>query len=288
MAQPIHNQVTIEAELRAPVATAQLMHFNLTEPANNVMHMADVYRLDLCLTPRPRNARASYCDRWNPHRFERLGNVFLAPPGQAMRVRSDDTCRQSSIVCQLNPEPMREWLEDDLAWTDPGLAASLDIRDANIRRLLMRLAEEARNPGFASEMMVGLLAAQTVIELGRYCKTFNESSDTGGLAPWRLKRIEERLQEVREAPTLAELAELCQLSVRQLARGFRVSRRCSIGDYVANNRVEHARHLLASGQSIKSVAYSLGFSTPSSFCFAFRRATGQTPRGFRNSVAGGV
>lgn len=282
------NVMTIEAEVRAPVATAQLVQFHLSEPADNVMHTADVYRLDLCLTPRPRNARASYPDRWNPHRFERLGSVFLAPPGEPMRVRSDDVCRQSSIICQLNPEPMRAWLDDDLEWTDPGLAASLDIGDATIRGLLLRLAAEARHPGFASEMLVGLIAAQMAIELGRYCKTFNANNATGGLAPWRLRLIEERLQEVRESPTLIELAELCQLSVRQLARGFRVSRNCSIGDYVASNRVEHARRLLATGQSIKSIAYSLGFSTPSSFCFAFRRATGQTPRGFRNSTARGA
>ncbi len=210
--------------------------------------------------------------------------MFLAPPGEAMLVRSDDICRQSSLICQLNPEPMRAWLEDDLEWSDPCLAANLDIRDANIRGLLLRLAEEARHPGFASEMLVGLIAAQMAIELGRYRNT-TAANTGGGLAPWRLRLIEERLQEVRESPTLAELAELCQLSVRQLARGFRASRGCSIGDYVALNRVEHARCLLATGQSIKSVAYSLGFSTPSSFCFAFRRVTGQTPREFRNSAA---
>lgn len=287
MGHLVSNMMTIEAEVRVPVATAQLVQFHLAEPADNVMHIPDVYRLDLCLTPRPRNARASYRDRWNPQRFERLGTVFLAPPGEAMVVRSDDTCRQSSLICQLNPEPMRAWLEDDLEWSDPSLAANLDIRDANIRSLLLRLAEEARHPGFASEMLVGLIAGQMAIELGRYRKTFSTNT-TGGLATWRLRLIEERLQEVRESPTLAELAELCQLSVRQLARGFRVSRNCSIGDYVALNRVEHARRLLATGQSIKSVAYSLGFSTPSSFCFAFRRATGQTPREFRNSTARGV
>jgi AraC family transcriptional regulator len=46
-------------------------------------------------------------------------------------------------------------------------------------------------------------------------------------------------------------------------------------------RVEHARRLLAADQSVKAIAYSLGFASPSGFCFAFRRATGETPREFR-------
>src|SRR3546814_9741860 len=35
--------------------------------------------------------------------------------------------------------------------------------------------------------------------------------------------------------------------------------------------------------SVKAVSYSLGFSSPSSFCYAFRRATGVTPREFRRA-----
>jgi AraC family transcriptional regulator len=86
---------------------------------------------------------------------------------------------------------------------------------------------------------------------------------------------------VREAPTLAELAALCRLSVRQLTRGFRASRGCSVGEYVAQSQVDHARQLLARDESVKAVAHSLGFSSPSKFSSAFRRATGQTPRQFR-------
>ena len=95
-----------------------------------------------------------------------------------------------------------------------------------------------------------------------------------------MRLIDECLREMRAAPTLTELASLCQLSVRHLTRGFRTSRGCSIGDYLASNRINHAKALLASGQSVKEVAYTLGFSSPSSFCFAFRSATGVPPREF--------
>lgn len=276
--------MTIDAEIRVPVATAQLARFHVTEPADNILREEETYWLDLCLTPRPRNARACYRDHWGPHRFERIGNVFLLPPGQTMRARSDGGATQASILCHLRPEPLRQWFEGDLEWTDRRLEASLDIPDANIRRLLLRLAEELRYPGFAGEVLVELIVAQMAIELGRFCAAVKDGPATGGLAPWRLRLIEERLKEVSEAPTLSELAGLCNLSVRQLTRAFRATRGRSIGDHVAHCRIENAKRLLATDESVKSIAYSLGFASPSSFSFAFRRATGETPREFRQRV----
>jgi AraC family transcriptional regulator len=275
--------MTVEAEVRVPVATVQLIHLHLVEPVERALRVEEEYRLDLCLTPRLRNARACYRDHWAPNRFERIGNVFLLPPGEAMQARSD--CgRQASIVCQLRPDPIREWIGGDLEWTDRRLTATLDIPDANIRGLLLRLAEEVRHPGFASEVLVELIAAQMAIELGRYCSAITEGPATGGLAPWRLRLIEERLREVGEPPTLTELAGLCKLSVRQLTRGFRASRGRSIGDQVAQSRLDSAMRLLATDESVKAIAYSLGFASPSSFSYAFRRAVGETPRQFRKRV----
>jgi AraC family transcriptional regulator len=117
--------------------------------------------------------------------------------------------------------------------------------------------------------------------------TARRCAAAGGLAGWRLRLIEERLQSSADAPTLAELAALCGLSVRQLTRGFRASRGCSIGDHIASSRVDHARRLLAGDHSVKAIAYTLGFASPSSFCFAFRRATGHTPREYRQRVVRG-
>jgi AraC family transcriptional regulator len=276
--------MTIQAEVRNPLATAQLVRFDVSGPADNILRDKGHYWLDLCLTPRPRNARACYVDRWSPLRYERIGNMFLVPPGQRMHARSDGGPPQASILCHLSPERLREWFGEDFEWTDRRLAASLDISDANIRGLMLRLAEELRHPGFANEVMVELIIAQATIELARYCATVQDAPSTGGLAPWRLRMIEARLREVREPPTLQDLAKLCNLSVRQMTRAFRVSRGRSIGDYVEHCRLENAKRLLATEESVKSIAYSLGFASPSSFSFAFRRATGETPREFRHRV----
>ncbi len=278
------NTMTVEAELRAPVAAAQLVQFHFDEPPDSVVREDHRYRLDLCLTPRPRNARASYPERWGGERFERLGSVFMVPPGEAMRARSDSTGYQSSLLCQIDPQAMQSWFETELIWDDRHLAAGLDIRNATVQALMMRLAEEAKHPGFASEMLVELIAAQLGIELYRYQKGIEEVLRPGGLAPWRLRLIDERLKELPAMPTLTELAGLVGLSVRQLTRGFRVSRNCSVGEYVARSRVELARQMLATDQSVKAIAYTLGFSSPSSFCYAFRQATSETPGQYRERI----
>jgi AraC family transcriptional regulator len=274
----------LDAELCVPTATVWLARFHFPEPTDHTKRETDAYWLDHCLTPRPSDTRACYRERWSPYRFERIGDVFVVPPGESLQTRSNGGGPQTSIVCQLNPEPLRAWCDDDLEWTDRRLEAGLDICSANIRGLLLRLAEEARHPGFASTMLTELIVGQIAIELARYCKAIAAQPAMGGLAPWRLRLIAEKFAEEKGLPTLAELARLCGLSVRQLTRGFRASRGCSIGEYVAERRISTAKQSLLAGETVKAIAYALGFSSPSSFCYAFRKATGETPHQFRQKI----
>jgi AraC family transcriptional regulator len=271
------------AELRSEVAKAQLIRFDLHEPVDRIKTVQDSLWLDLCLTPRPPDARACYPDAWDPHHFERIGEIFFVPPGATLHARSEPgslTC----MVCQIDPGLIEKWFDGDLQWTEWRLKAGLDVADRSIRGQLLRLTREVCHPGFASEMLFDLIVPQLAIELGRYCASIQESRAKIGLAAWRLRLIDERVRELGKAPSLSELAELCNLSVRQLSRGFRTSRGCSIGQYVEQTRVENAKRLLIAGKSIKSIAFSMGFSSPSSFSFAFRRTTGISPAEYRDKV----
>lgn len=282
MGQPDTGLMTLDAEIRVRTATTQLVHFHVHEPADSIRAEYRDYWLDLCLTPRPANARICYRDRWNPGHFEKVGKMFLLPPGEKIQVRSDGGSSQTSMVCLLQPDAIREWFDGELDWTNQRLTAALDIPDLHIRNLMLRLSDELLHPGFASEALTELVTAQLAIELSRYCTKVHTHAD-GRLANWRLKLIDERLHEVGPAPSLSELAQLCGLSVRQLTRGFRISRDCSIGDHVAMSRVEHAKRMLSGDQSVKAIAYTLGFASPSSFCYAFRSATGVTPKEYRQT-----
>lgn len=285
MTESIQNWIAVEAEVRAPAVTAQLVELQNTEPCDIKVIDREVYWLDMCLTPRPGNTRLCYQNHWTHHRFEQIGKVFLLPPDEDVLLRSDGGSKQRSIFCHLNPESLRDWLDLDLQWQGRRLEASLDIAEPRVQGLLIRLAEEMQQPGFASKLFIELLTGQLAIELGRYFIHFDERSIACKLSPWRLQLIDERLCEEQEIPTLSELAGLCNLSIRQLTRGFRASRGCSIGEYVANSRIEKAKRLLADDRPIKTIAYLLGFSAPSGFCSAFRRATGMSPGEFRATLS---
>lgn len=282
MQQETHAQASFEAELAVPSATARIVRFHLDQPTNRVFRRDDRYWLDMCLTPRPENVRGCYRERWGPHRYERLGEIFLMPPGEVLHVRSDVGEDQVSIVCEIAAKAVNRWLDrGGIEWTDRRLAAGLDIAHPHIRFCLFRLAEEARHPGAGSTILAEMIAGQLAIEVARFCEAIAEGPITGGLASWRLRLIDERIHQTGEAPSLEALAALCSMSVRQLTRGFRSSRGCSIGDHIAMTRIEMAKRLLGSDDSIKSIAASLGFAAPSGFSYAFRRATGSTPRQFR-------
>lgn len=282
----------MNAELNLPVASVRLVQFELFTPVDNFMRNDEFYRLDLSLTPRLPKTRLCFSDRWDAQRFESPGQLFLLPPGQTMHMKSE-AGQQGIIICELSASLLKTWLESEFEWTDPRLEASLNISSSTIRNLLLQLGREARYPGFASEMMSEGLALQIAVHLQRYYHGIGlgvglgiGQQSAGGLAPWRLRLIDERLSDMEKAPTLLELATLCGLSVRQLSRGFRTSRDISIGEYVAQKRIDKAKYLLARGESVKSVSYTMGFASPSSFSYAFRKSSGMAPGQYRQVSSG--
>lgn len=272
--------LTVEAELSSPTMTAQIIDFDIPAPTSTVLHDDQAYHINMCLTPRPLDARAAYREHWGPHRLDRLGDIFMIPPGEKLFIRGG-SIRQASLVCTLQPREINAILGSDLRWTEQRLASTLDIPSARIRALLFRLTEEVRHPGLASGKLLEFLTGELAIEIARFCLELSERPVTGGLAGWRLRLIDERVAENALAPTLAELASLCNLSTRQLTRGFKVSRGFSIGDYIEQRRMENAKRQLMAGESVKAIAFAMGFSSPSSFAFAFRRSVGISPSQFR-------
>lgn len=273
---PQHGRLhRIEAEIPLPFGGVRIVHNIWHEPIDITGTSSD-HHLELALLPNPRTAQACFSEHWGANRFEPFGEIFLLPANHRVRARSE--CQQQhSIICRFNPEAVANWFERHLTWTDRRLQHTLNIGNPKLRQLLISMGEEIRTPGFASEAMVELLACQAVIEVSRHLTGITEESQQSGLAPWRLTLIDERLADLTDPPTLSELASLCGLSVRHLARSFLASRGCSLGSYIAEHRFRHARKLLAAGMSIKAVAYSTGFSSPANFSAAFRRATGETP-----------
>lgn len=275
--------VEVLAGFRKPGISLQITRSIRRDPHDHEIAPTRSYCLILCVTPRPSDARASYPEIWGATRLEPLGDLSLLPPGYRLRIKGNRQ-RQVAITCHLSRKTVEQWLDHPVEWTDPRLEASLHMSNPHIRMLIMRLAEEAHRPGLAEDAIIKAIAAQLGVEIARFCENFLEVRALGGLSGWRLRLIDERLRDLRKVPTVEELARLCNLSVRQLSRGFRVSRGVSISDYCTTQRIELAKRLLAGDDSIKSVAFATGFASPSTFAQSFRLATGSTPREFRQRM----
>ena len=275
--------VDIEAQLELPVASLQIVHFELLSPLDTVLPNDQSLRLDLGLSPRLSGSRFCFPNRWQPNRFEPSGELMLVPPGQSLHVKSG-VGRHDILLCDLPVPAIERWLDEEFEWTDRHLEASLNVASPAIRQLLLQLGHEARHPGFASEVMMEALVMQIAVSVQRYFLAVEDKPAAGGLLPWRLRVVDERLEDLNSVPSLQELAELCRLSVRQFSRAFRISRGLSIGEYVAEKRLEKAKEMLANGDRIKVVSYTTGFASPSSFCYAFRKATGMAPGQYQLQV----
>jgi len=270
---------TVEGRVGTTLGHAQFVRSHFDGPIDR-SGTPDTYLVELSLLPLSAAARAGFPDQWGPHRYERIGEICLYPAYRPVRAKSE--CRvQNSVMCGFLPDAVQHWLGDNIEWTDVRLERGLNIVNADIRGLLLRLGQELRWPGFASSAIVELTMGQLAVEIARHMMTIGRDRPAGGLAAWRLRLIDERLADVADCPSVGELAALCGLSMRQLARSYVASRGCSLGTTIATTRVDHAKRLLAADIPVKSVAHAVGFATASHFSVAFRRATGDTPRDYR-------
>lgn len=245
-----------------------------------------VYWIDLCLTPRRPNATGSFVSEWGRNRTVELGSLLAFPPRKNLELVSEGGGRHVSIICQMQADMVDRWLPEPFEWTDRRLEATLDIAGDTIRPLMLRLNHELRAPGAGSELLCSAIVQQIAIELARYLASANAPDERGGLASWRLRRIDERIADpVMCFPTVTELAALCRLSPRQFSRAFKVSKGASVSDHLAQRRIEKAKRRLYTEESLDAIAAALGFASQSSFTTAFRKATGTTPDQFRRQSA---
>lgn len=299
MAKAIHRTksipAVIEAQVSTEVATVQIIRLDWRENTELLIAPLDHFQIDLCLSARLQGMSVCYPERWGALRFGRVGELMLIPPGEKVIARcafpggagpdGAGNYTHASTVIKLAPALVHEWSDTGTVWAAERLESALDISDQSIYSLMSRVTREAMSalharPTPASQKLVELIARQLGIEVSRYFESRNDLEFKGGLAAWRLRLIDERAQQVGKAPGISELAVLCTISSRQLQRGFRVSRGCSIGRHIEYCRIENAKRLLQQGEAIGSVAVTLGYASQSSFSYAFRRATGGTPAQF--------
>ncbi|TDV72591.1 AraC family transcriptional regulator [Pseudomonas sp. LP_7_YM] len=232
--------------------------------------------------PRPVSNRGSFGGRNGEH-FKPLGSLLFIPPDTSFHL-AHDARRQKALICLFNPAtlgPLAAWRWD---WDACIHDSMLNVQNPFMRASLQRLAEEVSAPGFASELHSEYLLTGIALDLRReYLGRQVATRCDGKLSPLQLRRITEVLNAaVLQQPSLHDMAQLCELSVRRLSQCFKNTTGLTLRRYAAQARINRAKALLSDPRwLVKQVAYQSGFQNAAAFTAAFRKETGLTPEQFR-------
>lgn len=222
--------------------------------------------------------------------FPRVRSVGFLPPGQAVSIfPGQGPFRVLNCTFERAHFEATAELPTDL-WEDH-TAALVAIRNRRLEILMQEIHAEFVQPGFAGELLIEAASTMILVELARYGRQLQRRSARGGagqgLAPWQLRRIQERLGAALEDgyPNLAELAALCGISQSHLMRSFKASTGWQIHKFIAEDRLKAAKTMLGQEHcNTKEIAARLGFGSPAYFATAFRRMTGMTPSEYRKQA----
>lgn len=235
-------------------------------------------RLQYALTARRSPIRAAIAQS----NWQNVGQIMFVPPNTrvSMIVPAGvyDTMQLTYSTQMLKRDGLMQSASQDISDT------ALNIRSKYISMDLVRLIDILRQPGLAQETFIEAACNMILHEAVRTLSHRTDMPVSGGLAPWRKRLIMERIRdESRPVPTISELAELCDLSDRHLMRTFTQETGETVGQVIRRNAIERAKkHLAESDEPIGNIGLDIGFSTPASFAFAFKRSVGMLPSEFRS------
>jgi AraC family transcriptional regulator len=161
----------------------------------------------------------------------------------------------------------------------PVRVRSVDSDGGPLAWLAAKMFEEFRRDDDLAPLAIEGLALEMLAAAGRGAR-----AASGPRAPAWLARARELLRErFAERLSLAEIAAAVGVHPVYLSAEFRRRYGATVGDYVRALRVEFAcRELASSDAPLVGVALAAGFANQAHFTRAFRRATGLTPRQYRD------
>ncbi|WKN42761.1 helix-turn-helix domain-containing protein [Tunicatimonas pelagia] len=150
----------------------------------------------------------------------------------------------------------------------------------------IHLVRELRANGHADVNHVHHMAISLMSYLMKKYRDFKlqgQQNQTGGIAPFRLRKIEEYvLSHISSPVSIAELAEIAGTSVYYFVRTFRQSTGETPHQFIARHKMNRAKELLTqTNMKIIQIGLEVGYDDPGHFARVFKRHLGITPSGFR-------
>lgn len=198
-------------------------------------------------------------------------DVLARPAGEAHSNRYTD--RVTSCVIVNVPAESFDWLGSaGRIFSEPSV-----LSRPKTAPIAMRLGEELMFEDDSSRVVVEGLILELIGSASRTVHCVRPPT-------WLAHARDFIHEHAADRVTLRDIAAAANVHAASVVRAFRAHLRCSPGEYVRNVRIENAkRELSASDRALSEIALDAGFYDQSHFANAFRRATGMTPREWRNA-----
>ncbi|WP_049974029.1 AraC family transcriptional regulator [Azospirillum sp. B4] len=161
----------------------------------------------------------------------------------------------------------------------PGVAAAIRRRDeitALLRDALVLLENDSTAASACLQRAADLLRDRAA----------EAPPVTGGLAPWQVRRVQGHIRmHLAEAIRIRDVAGLARLSTSYFSRAFRITFGMPFTQYVIHQRMERARHLMATTDDpLSHIALTCGLADQAHLTRLFRQTMGVTPAAWRRSA----
>lgn len=259
---------------------------HLQYPAGEANYCSDAgHTVFISLAPRPIEYVQVQDGRTHTGLYQR-GEILITPANTPLFVRwlGNENCLQIQLTTEFLKSIALETLDRDPDRLE--LIPGFQIRDAQIESIAMMSFEEVQN-GDRNTLYLDSLTNVLAVNLLRH-HTANKPQVPvydAGLPPRQLSKILDYVDaNLAQKISLADLANLIDLSSFHFSRMFERSLGIPPHQYLNQQRIERAKQLLKQTDLlVTDIALECGFSSHSHFGKTFKQMVGTTPKQYKKS-----
>ncbi|BAZ24180.1 AraC family transcriptional regulator [Kalymmatonema gypsitolerans NIES-4073] len=196
--------------------------------------------------------------------------------------------RESEYInMMLDPQVLNQVASENGLSTPVKIEHRVIFPDPTILHIAQLFKSEVNSGGLAGKLYTESLRNLLAVHLLRnYTGAVEKPKlDESPLDALKLNQVKDFIEErLAEDLSIADMAAVVHMSQFHFARAFKTATGQSPHRYLTQRRMEQAKVLLSVTRlSVAEVAYRVGFYNTSHFTAQFRKATGTTPKAYRDT-----